>query len=135
MSLQNLTIKSQERIQHAQQLAFNNNNANIETEHLLQSLLDDEDSPIEFLLKKNNVNINFVETKLAESIKKLAKASGVEPAPGVAEAWRRRFALLRTQMQHALKQTTPVVRSLPGRRPSSAPLSPVGSVQTWETRN
>ena len=83
MSLQNLTIKSQERIQHAQQLAFNNNNANIETEHLLQSLLDDEDSAIEFLLKKNNVNINFVETKLAESIKKLAKASGSEPAQNV----------------------------------------------------
>jgi ATP-dependent Clp protease ATP-binding subunit ClpB len=82
MSLQNLTIKSQERIQHAQQLAFNNNSANIETEHLLQSLLDDEDSAIEFLLKKNNVNINFVETKLAESIKKLAKASG-EPAQNV----------------------------------------------------
>ncbi len=83
MSLQNLTIKSQERIQHAQQLAFNNNNANIETEHLLQSLLDDEDSAIEFLLKKNNVNINFVETKLADSIKKLAKASGSEPAQNV----------------------------------------------------
>lgn len=83
MSLQNLTIKSQERIQHAQQLAFNNNNTNIETEHLLQSLLDDEDSAIEFLLKKNNVNINFVETKLAESIKKLPKVSGTEPAQNV----------------------------------------------------
>ncbi|MGG9961121.1 ATP-dependent chaperone ClpB [Ferruginibacter sp. SUN106] len=83
MSLQNLTIKSQERIQHAQQLAFNNGNANIETEHLLQSLLDDADSAIEFLLKKNNVNINFVETKLADSIKKLAKASGAEPAQNV----------------------------------------------------
>ncbi|MBS1511382.1 MAG: ATP-dependent chaperone ClpB [Bacteroidetes bacterium] len=83
MSLQNLTIKSQERIQHAQQLAFNNNNANIETEHMLQALLDDDDSPIEFLLKKNNVNINFVETKLVESIKKLAKASGAEPAQNV----------------------------------------------------
>jgi ATP-dependent Clp protease ATP-binding subunit ClpB len=83
MSLQNLTIKSQERIQHAQQLAFNNNNANIETEHLLQSLLDDEDSAIEFLLKKNNVNINFVETKLKESINKLAKVSSGEPAQNV----------------------------------------------------
>jgi len=83
MSIQNLTIKSQERLQHAQQLAFNNNNANIETEHMLQSLLEDEDSAIEFLLKKNNVNINFVETKLAESIKKLAKASGTEPAQNV----------------------------------------------------
>ncbi len=80
MSLQNLTIKSQERIQHAQQLAFNNTNANIETEHLLQSLLDDADSAIEFLLKKNNVNINFVETKLAASIAKLPKVTGVEPA-------------------------------------------------------
>ncbi|MFM2327202.1 MAG: ATP-dependent chaperone ClpB [Bacteroidota bacterium] len=83
MSLQNLTIKSQERIQHAQQLAFNNNNANIETEHLLQSLLDDKDSAIEFLLKKNNVNINFVETKLTDSIVKLAKISGGEPAQNV----------------------------------------------------
>jgi ATP-dependent Clp protease ATP-binding subunit ClpB len=83
MSLQNLTIKSQERIQHAQQLAFNNNNANIETEHLLQSLLDDADSAIEFLLKKNNVNIGFVETKLDESIKKLPKSSSGEPAQNV----------------------------------------------------
>ena len=83
MSLQNLTIKSQELIQHAQQLAFNNSNANIETEHLLKSLLDDENSPIEFLLKKNNVNINFVETKLNESIVKLAKVSGSEPAQNV----------------------------------------------------
>jgi ATP-dependent Clp protease ATP-binding subunit ClpB len=83
MSLQNLTIKSQERIQHAQQLAFNNNNVNIETEHLLQSLLDDKDSAIEFLLKKNNVNINFVETKLTDSIVKLAKISGGEPAQNV----------------------------------------------------
>ncbi len=83
MSVQNLTIKSQERIQHAQQLAFNNNNTSIETEHLLQSLLDDTDSAIEFLLKKNNVNINFVETKLEESLKKLPKSSGGEPAQNV----------------------------------------------------
>jgi ATP-dependent Clp protease ATP-binding subunit ClpB len=83
MSLQNLTIKSQERIQHAQQLAFNNSNTNIETEHLLQSLLDDEDSAIEFLLKKNNVNISFVASKLTDSIKKLAKISSGEPAQNV----------------------------------------------------
>lgn len=83
MSLQNLTIKSQEIIQHAQQLAFDNSNANIETEHLLKALLDDENSPIEFLLKKNNVNINFVENKLNESISKLAKVSGGEPAQNV----------------------------------------------------
>jgi len=83
MSQQNLTIKSQEIIQHAQQLAFNNNNANIETEHLLKSLLDDENSAIDFLLKKNNVNPVFVETKLDESIAKIAKLTTGEPAQSV----------------------------------------------------
>jgi ATP-dependent Clp protease ATP-binding subunit ClpB len=83
MSLQNLTIKSQEIIQHAQQLAFNNNNANIETEHVLKSLLEDKDSAIEFLLKKNNVNPVFIETKLDESIAKLAKVTSGEPAQNV----------------------------------------------------
>ena len=52
MSVQNLTIKSQEILQQAQQLAFNGNNVSIETEHILQALLDDKDSAVEFLLKK-----------------------------------------------------------------------------------
>ncbi len=80
MSVQNLTIKSQEIIQQAQQLAFNASNANIETEHLLKALLNDKDSPIAFLLKKNNVNVNYVEEKLVESIQKIPKISGGEPA-------------------------------------------------------
>jgi len=64
MNLNNFTIKAQEAIAQAQQQAFNNKNPAIETEHLLKALLSEEDSPIEFLLKKNNVNVNFVETKL-----------------------------------------------------------------------
>ena len=80
MSLQNLTIKSQEILQQAQQLAFNAGNTNIETEHILKALLNDKDSPVEFLMKKNNVNLNYVEEKLAESINKLPKVSNGEPA-------------------------------------------------------
>jgi ATP-dependent Clp protease ATP-binding subunit ClpB len=76
----NLTIKSQEIFQKAQQLAFNERNPNIETEHLLKALLSDEDSPVDFLLKKNNVNVNFVESKIDESIKKLPKTQSGEPA-------------------------------------------------------
>jgi len=84
MNLNNYTIKAQEIIQAAQQLAFNNGNPNIETEHLLQALLKDADSPIEFLLKKNNVNTVFVAGKLEESIKKLPKtAAGNEPAQAI----------------------------------------------------
>ncbi len=80
MSLQNLTIKSQEILQQAQQLAFNAGNSSIETEHILQALLNDKDSPVEFLLKKNNVNLNYVDDKLEEAIQKLPKVSGGEPA-------------------------------------------------------
>ncbi len=76
----NLTIKSQEIFQKAQQLAFNEKNPNIEVEHLLKTLLIDEDSPVDFLLKKNNVNVKFVESKVDESIKKLPRMGDGEPA-------------------------------------------------------
>lgn len=76
MNLGNFTIKAAEAVQQAQQLAFNSQNPNIETEHLLQALLNQEDSPVEYLLKKNNVTINLVETKLADAISKLPKTSG-----------------------------------------------------------
>ena len=71
MNLNNFTIKASEIVQNAQQLAFNGKNLNIETEHILKALLDLEDSPVDHLLKKNNVSINLVENKLTELIKKL----------------------------------------------------------------
>jgi ATP-dependent Clp protease ATP-binding subunit ClpB len=83
MNLNNYTIKAQETIQAAQQVAFNNGNPNIETNHLLKALLSDKDSPVEFLLKRNNVNTSFTETKLDESIDKLPKTQSGEPAQSV----------------------------------------------------
>lgn len=83
MNLNNYTIKAQEVIQQSQQLAFNAGNPNIENEHLLKALLDQEDSPVEYLLKKNNVTINLVENKLDEQLSRLPKASGAEPAQTV----------------------------------------------------
>jgi ATP-dependent Clp protease ATP-binding subunit ClpB len=80
MNLSNYTIKAQETIQAAQQLAFNAGNPNIETNHLLKALLTDEDSSIAYLLKKNNVNVSFVLNKTDESIAKLPKVQGTEPA-------------------------------------------------------
>jgi ATP-dependent Clp protease ATP-binding subunit ClpB len=76
MNLNNFTIKAQEVIAQAQQIAFNAGNVNIETEHLLKSLLDQEDSPVEYLLKKNNVSVNLLEGRLEESIEKLPKVNG-----------------------------------------------------------
>ncbi|RFS26423.1 ATP-dependent chaperone ClpB [Chitinophaga silvatica] len=76
MNLNNFTIKSQEILQQAQQLAFNNQNQSIETGHLLKALLEDQDSPIEYLLKKNDVNLSFVNTKLNELLQKYPKIVG-----------------------------------------------------------
>jgi ATP-dependent Clp protease ATP-binding subunit ClpB len=70
MNLNNFTIKSQETLQHAQQLAFNQKNTAIETGHLLKALLADEDNSIEYLLKKNGVNTAFLEGKVDEQNKK-----------------------------------------------------------------
>lgn len=84
MNLNNFTIKAQEVIAQAQQIAFNHENVNIETEHLLKSLLDQEDSPVEYLLKKNNVTVNLLESKLREAIDKLPKVSGdAQPAQSI----------------------------------------------------
>ena len=80
MNLNNYTIKAQETIQAAQQLAFNNNNITIETNHLLKALLNDKDSPIEYLLKKNNTNLNLILTKNEESINRLPKNNSGEAA-------------------------------------------------------
>jgi ATP-dependent Clp protease ATP-binding subunit ClpB len=80
MNLNQYTIKAQETIQAAQQEAFTAGNPSIETAHLLKAMLLDKDSPIQYLLKRNNVNVRLLETKIAESIQKLPRIQGGEPA-------------------------------------------------------
>ena len=80
MNLNNFTIKAQEVIQSAQQLAYNAQNPNIETAHLLLSLLNDDNGSVSFLLKKNNVNIAHIGNKLKEQVERLPKVQGTEPA-------------------------------------------------------
>ncbi|MCA0383021.1 MAG: ATP-dependent chaperone ClpB [Bacteroidetes bacterium] len=84
MNLNNFTIKAQEVVAASQQLAFNHSSVNIETEHILKALLDQEESPVEFLLKKNNVSVNVLQSKLDEAIQKLPKAgAGATPAQSI----------------------------------------------------
>ncbi len=80
MNLNNYTIKAQETIQAAQQLAYNANNPAIETGHLLKALLSDKDSTVQFLLKKNNVSVPLVASKLEESLGTLPVNQQGEPA-------------------------------------------------------
>jgi ATP-dependent Clp protease ATP-binding subunit ClpB len=76
MNVNNFTIKAQETLQHAQQLAFDAGNQSIETGHLLKALLADNEDIVDFLLKKNNVNTNFLNAKLDEQLQKYPKVSG-----------------------------------------------------------
>ncbi len=76
MNLGNFTIKAAEAFQQAQQIAFNAQAPNIETEHILKALLEQQDSPIDYLLKKNNVTLNLLDSKLDASIQKLPKTNG-----------------------------------------------------------
>lgn len=83
MNLNNFTIKAQELISQAQQLAFNEGNPNIETAHVLKALLDDDDGPISYLLKKNDVNTAHLQKKIAEQVARLPKMGSGEPAQNV----------------------------------------------------
>jgi ATP-dependent Clp protease ATP-binding subunit ClpB len=94
MNLNNFTIKAQETVAKAQQIAYNNSNPNIETEHLLKALLDDQDSPVVYLLKKNNINVAFIESKVDDAISKLPRVQGSEPAQSVSRDFNN--VLLRT---------------------------------------
>lgn len=83
MNLNNFTIKAQEILQQAQQLAYNQGHPAIETAHLLKALLEDTDGPITYLLKKNNVSTAFVMQKLDEQLEKLPRLQGGEPAQSI----------------------------------------------------
>src|SRR3954469_22682249 len=100
MNLNNYTIKAQESIQAAQQVAFNSGSANIETAHLLKALLDDEDSPVEYLLKKNNVNLQYVESKLGDAISRLPRTEGGQPAQSISRDLNNVLLYAATTLKH-----------------------------------
>jgi len=75
MNLNNFTVKAAEAVQAAQQLAFNQQHANIETEHLLQALLQMEDSTALYLLKKNAINTATLQLQLTQLLQRLPKGS------------------------------------------------------------
>jgi len=78
MNLNEFTIKSQETIQKAQQLAFEARNPAIETGHLLKALLDENPDTMEYLLKKNEVNLNFLQARLNDILKRYPRLESGE---------------------------------------------------------
>jgi len=59
MNLDNFTIKSQETIQKATEIAAAKQNQSIETSHLLKGMLMVDENVVPYLLRKLNVNFGF----------------------------------------------------------------------------
>lgn len=76
MDINKLTIKAQEAFQDAQQLAFQNQQQGIEIAHLLKGILNTDKDVAPYLLKKNNVNVQLVNTTLDKIISSFPKVSG-----------------------------------------------------------
>ncbi|MFC6098567.1 ATP-dependent chaperone ClpB [Olivibacter domesticus] len=76
MNLNNFTIKAQEAIQKASEIAGGNQHQAIENAHLLKALLTVDENVVSHLLKKLNVNINRLNEALDEQINSFPKVSG-----------------------------------------------------------
>lgn len=76
MDLNKFTIKSQEAVQQAQQLAMGNQNQQIETGHLLKGIFTVDENVTPYLLKKLSVNYNMVNQALDRIIASYPKVSG-----------------------------------------------------------
>jgi ATP-dependent Clp protease ATP-binding subunit ClpB len=76
MNLNNFTIKSQEAIQMAQQLAVENQHQGIETSHILKGLLQTDESVFDYIFKKLHVNKKRIEEVVDASLNGLPKVSG-----------------------------------------------------------
>jgi ATP-dependent Clp protease ATP-binding subunit ClpB len=76
MNFNNFTIKAQEAVQKASEIATGNQQQAIESAHLLKGLLLVDENVISYLLKKLNVNISRLNDTLDTQIQAFPKVSG-----------------------------------------------------------
>ena len=79
MNLNNFTIKSQEAIQKAVEIANRNSNQSIEALHLLKGVMGVEGSVAEFLFNKLGANTGLLNNLIDREIESLPKVNGGEP--------------------------------------------------------
>src|SRR5579862_3654965 len=76
MNFNNFTIKAQEAVQKASEIATGNQQQAIESAHLLKGLLLVDENVISYLLKKLNVNLARLNETLDQQIASFPKVSG-----------------------------------------------------------
>jgi ATP-dependent Clp protease ATP-binding subunit ClpB len=78
MTYDNFTIKAQEAILQAQQLAAGYEQQSVDTAHLLKGMLSIQDSGVDFLLKKAGVNMPRLEEELQKLIWETPRVQGAD---------------------------------------------------------
>lgn len=76
MNFNNYTIKSQEAIQQAQQIAQGFGHQQIENEHIFKGILNVDENVLPFILKKLNVNNNILNQILDAALERFSKVTG-----------------------------------------------------------
>ncbi len=76
MNFNNYTIKSQEAIQQAQQIAQSFGHQQIENEHLFKAIFEVDENVLPFILKKLNVNVEMLQQVLDAALESFPKVSG-----------------------------------------------------------
>lgn len=79
MNLNNFTIKSQEAIQQAMQIATINGNQAIENGHILKAILEVDENVTPFILKKLGVNQSVFSKTVDAIVNSYPKVSGGQP--------------------------------------------------------
>lgn len=78
MNFNQFTIKAQEAVQQAQQIATDKGHQAIESGHLLKGLLDIDEQVIPFLFKKAGVNLRNIHAVLDQVLNSYPKVSGAQ---------------------------------------------------------
>lgn len=76
MNPEKLTIKTQEAIQHAQELAQTADHQGVDTGHLLLGILGTDENAVPFLLKKAGLNLKNLEISLQKIIQTYPRVTG-----------------------------------------------------------
>jgi ATP-dependent Clp protease ATP-binding subunit ClpB len=76
MNFNNYTIKSQEAIQQAQQIAQGYGHQQIENEHIFKAIFEVDENVLPFILKKLNVNVPMLQQILDKELESFSKVSG-----------------------------------------------------------
>ncbi|PWJ59398.1 ATP-dependent Clp protease ATP-binding subunit ClpB [Dyadobacter jejuensis] len=82
MNFNQYTIKAQEVIQHAAEMAQSNQQQVIETGHVLKSILEEDPNTSTYLLKKLNISESVLNDRLGQIIAQYPKVSGGQPYLG-----------------------------------------------------